>query len=474
MNTYGMITEKVLVVTAVFTMTALTAFCVQAETPPQNNTRYSYSDADSLHKQRRNSPLVSAPQASSVNIAMQRLMQHNPELKFEAKNLSQAEKTLRANYSEWLPKISLSATSGRKKASTDLADNIYNYNDVSVDVKQNVFNGFATQNRWDSANLKFQRDTMRYQRKLNDKTIELIQIYIEYQRLQANYNAVRDGKAVIAELLDNVRKRGSSGYDARVEVHRLESRFLAIENQLFTQYQSLRQVEHAFFELTRSKFAAVLAPLMAYQDYTVDNIPQLALAGLFDIADKHPLRQEAEILSQIRFHDKKEVQAGYYPRVDLVYRHSMSHNTNGNVDVAGNNQDEDIILLQLSWSLFDGMATTNRTAAAIAAYEGAKYALQDVQYRIERKVEDAYARAVITSNSLKSALLSVEAAELTRKRYRALVNAGRRTLIELANVAEEEMRAKVEYNNQQYAALLLSYQLPYEMGIFIYNDFITQ
>ena len=406
----------------------------------------------------------------NLPLALASLFDKNPELEFEQQKLLQSCANLEVSRSEWFPTLNLKGTTGNKQTSTALASGNNNYDDSSLEFRANVFNGFETSNRWSSAKTKLARDQLRFSRKVQDKMYQLVSTYIEVQRSHKDYQAILLARDRLGDSLSKVRSQQIEGRLAVLAVTRLESRFLLIENQLFEQFKQNKAAQNSFYEITGQIPAPELEEIAPYPGFNAASLSEQTLKSLLELAKNHPLSMEAGLLKKIRLHEREAVNAGYYPKVDLIYSYGVNNNTNGSVNIPGSSQTDSVVLLQASLNLFNGFATQQRFKAATYAEEGANYALHDVNNRITRKVTDAWQDLHLSTQNLSSAKRNEKAGQQTYLLYKELILNGRSTRAELANVIEEWMRASIQLNKLEYDTLLASYRLAYEVGKLAYAN----
>ena len=416
--------------------------------------------------------LENVPWVSDLKEALKATFEDNPELAFERSRLEQSRQQLGMAQSEWMPRLFLTHNrNGWKEVHTNSDTTTrqhytYRYNDYALELRQNLFSGFATQARVNRAQLQLQADELRLTQKVQAKALEVVSAYAELRRVRLNFAHVRDARNQTAALLSKVRAKGTAGLVAPVEVQRVESRFLAIENQLFDQYRLVQVAETSFFELVRRRPQGQLNAMVPYLGYGISDLKALSLGDLEQQARQHPLRLQAELISQMREEDRREAWSAYFPQLEAVLRRGQGHNVNGYTDVPGNDQRDSSAHLEMRWTLFDGLGTQKRVDAAGYAKEAAYHAVQDVSARVDKRVQDAWNELNLAAARLETARAGSHAAAMTANNYEELVLSGRRTLVEGVNVIEELMRARVELNNQEHFAVLAGYKLAVEVGDF--------
>lgn len=419
-------------------------------------------------------PVVGAssahPLLGDAVAAVQAVQSHNAELAFERARLEQSRASLGVAYSEWWPQLLLTSMQGRKDVNTDslVSDRKnydYKYHDNGLELRWNLFSGGATYHRTQKAQIQFRSDELRVAQKLQQAAYEAVASYLEVQRARDNYQNLLQARQSIGALLAKVRSRGTAGLVAPVEVMRIESRYLAIENQLHDQYRAVVAAENAFTEVTRHRLASNLLPVGFYPGMDLAQVKNLSVEQFLEAARQHPMRLQAELMAQMREHDRGEARSVFMPQLDMTVRKSYSNNTNGYYDVRGSQQNDTAAYLNMRWTLFDGLGNWRRYEAVGFAAKAAEHAVDDVASRLEQKVGDAWAQLSMASSRLASAQQGQASAQTTASQYEELVLSGRRSLVEGVNVLEELMRANMELTNQRTIAVAASYRLAYESGL---------
>lgn len=419
-------------------------------------------------------PVVGAssahPLLGDALAAVQAVQSHNAELAFQRARLEQSRASLGVAYSEWWPQLLLTSVQGRKDVNTDslVSDRQnynYSYHDNGLELRWNLFSGGAIYHRTQKAQIQFRSDELRLAQKLQQTAYEAVVSYLEVQRGRDNYQNLLQARQSIGALLAKVRSRGTAGLVAPVEVMRIESRYLSIENQMHDQYRAVVAAENAFTEVTRHRLGPNLLPVGFYPGMDLAQVKNLSVEQFLNAARQHPMRLQAELMAQMREHDRGEARSAFMPQLDMTVRKSYSNNTNGYYDVRGSRQNDTAAYLNMRWTLFDGLGNLRRYEAVGFATKAAEHAVEDVASRLEQKVGDAWAQLSMASARLVSAQQGQASAQTTAGQYEELVLSGRRSLVEGVNVLEELMRANMELTNQRATAVAASYRLAYESGV---------
>ncbi len=152
---------------------------------------------------------------------------------------------------------------------------------------------------------------------------------------------------------------------------------------------------------------------------------------------------------------QKQARGSYHPRFDLEIGATRNEDTDG---IVGENNDETAVI-RMSYNLFRGGADKARVNEA----EAREFAARETVRSIRRAVEED---VTLIWNELQDILQRLEYLEAHVKSteevlvvYNEQLSLGKRTLLDLLDIQNELLRARVAYISGQYSAKLARYRV---------------
>lgn len=370
---------------------------------------------------------------------------------------------MRQAYANYLPSVDVAGSIGYAQVDSPLAKDAgggkftKDTDSTSVQLKQKLFDGFATPSAVRVARLNLEVAEFTATGTRQNVLFEGINAYIEVLRQEQLTGLARDSERTIMRQLHLEDERVQRGAGIAVDVLQAKSRLqlakerrIAFEGGLKDAIARYRQVfGHPPETATMARPAVPLA--------LVPDTPGEAIA----IAEsENPAIDAALATAEAASERRRLARADYYPSVAVITAASRERNP----DIVQGTRTDLSVVLQATWNLFNGFAT--QAGVAQAAYE--YRASQDNQEVARRKVIET---TQLAWNELETARQRVEllenavtiAEEVFDARHK-LREAGRETVINVLDAENELYDARINLTIAKGDQLIAAFRVVQGMG----------
>lgn len=401
--------------------------------------------------------------AEPMGDAVQGLVDDHPQIRAAKQALIAAQQNLRRENAPLLPQVSVTAGAGYEHIDSlatrqaGLENEQLFATNASVEVRQNLFNGFSTYAGRGSAKALIQA---------SDNTLSAVSQNVVLEGVTAYLNVLRNRELVrlnngnvnaIAEQLELEDERVERGSGITVDVLLAKSRLqIAKEQSLaFQQAQkdSFATYEQVFGTLPTPDDMVAVAP-------TPDMLPETKEAGIKALQFGNPIIRIAHAQADSAKHERRRALSTYYPSVDVVGTANIENNLGGVEDV----RHDYSIKLELTWQLFDGLLTPANAAEAGARYQEAVQNGRDVTRKTVElmeiswhEMEVARQRADLLRNAMNIA------GEVFENRVE-LRDAGKETAINVLDAENELYSACINFVNAFYDSQVAAFRVLNTLG----------
>ena len=209
------------------------------------------------------------------------------------------------------------------------------------------------------------------------------------------------------------------------------------------------------FELKRDKKS--ILELSKNETLKFVNLDSLIKMGL---KNREELKKYNSLIKSNK-EDIKNVQAQYYPRIDL----SASYTDQNSNDIASLDTEQSTIILGLKWNLFTGDSTRAQKQIAITKLKNTNKQFEQEKLEITQEITTAHLNLRQSYESIDISLLNLELAtknlDLATQRYQAGLN----DLLELNDAKLEYTQSKTNLVNTYYSYLTNFARLEYALGV---------
>ena len=178
-----------------------------------------------------------APSPTTVKDAVERAILQNPEVKYRFHNFQASRQELKSAEGAWLPRVDLEAgTSANQIKTPSLASTqSYNANRGSLQLRQTLFDGFATLN--DVRRLSHAQQTSCYelQSASNQIGLETARAYLDVIRYRDLVEMASDNLQTHREVYERLNQKVQAGVGRRVDLEQAAGRLALAESNWITE-----------------------------------------------------------------------------------------------------------------------------------------------------------------------------------------------------------------------------------------------
>ena len=380
---------------------------------------------------------------ANLATAVERAIVQNPDVKLRFHNLMAASHETRSAFGGWLPRIDVEAAGGsyETRSPTIPIAFPYNGNRASIQLRQMLFDGFAT--RQENRRLTYSELASFYELDAvsNQTALETTRAYIDVLRFRDFVNLASDNYNNHLEVHDKIAEKVKAGVGRRVDLEQASGRLALAESNWLTEVSNLHDVSARYQRLVGDVPAENLAPLDALDEFLPLGTDFLAQA----------VRNSPEFLGAVATirslrADANGRQSPNYPTLELRLRKSMETNQSGEV---GDYRDSAVELV-LNYNLYRGGSDSARIKQAAAKLEGA-FDLRDKACRDGWQTgQIAFNDSIRIANQLK--LLSQHELSTSKAQtaYQQQFEIGQRSLLDLLDTQNELYQARRSLTGADY------------------------
>ena len=249
--------------------------------------------------------------------------------------------------------------------------------------------------------------------------------------------------------LNKISERFENGVGTKVDVVQTQGRRAQAKSAALLTQKDAKNGRAEFFRVVGENPVALQDP------QAISGLPHTLDAALEIASRINPGLKAAAAELEAAIAARKQARGSFHPKFDLELGATRNEDTDGSV---GANDDETAVV-RMTFNVFRGGAdrarsneTQAREFAARETLRSSKLALEEDVRLIWNELEDILVRLEYLEAHVKST-------EEVLKVYNEQLTLGKRTLLDLLDVQNELLRAKIAYISGQYLALLARYRV---------------
>ncbi|MCX6061173.1 MAG: TolC family outer membrane protein [Campylobacterales bacterium] len=412
---------------------------------------------------------ISAVNALSLQEGMDEVLNTNPIVQERLHNYRVTLEDLRTTEAQYLPTLDYTGTIAREKTnspSTSFKTISLNSYEHSLQLTQNLFNGFGTTYESDYNKARILAAAYNYVENANDVAFNFTTAYINALKsrdimfvAQSNVQYNDDIAIKVQKLFNAGLTTRSEGEKADTSLSLAKSNFVVAQNNL----------DDALFNLERI-YGKKVAP---------EELQGLSFSG--ELPDSiEEMREYAQLHNpSILVNDynikaaqaqKSLAQKGYYPTIDAFARKSLGNNIGG---LTGDD-DRFKIGLNLSYNLYRGGADESQIHKSLSKINQESEMKRDSI----RKLDEQGSLSWSAKKNLADQIVHLKRYEISSKRtlelYQKEYDLGRRTLLDLLTAQSDHVSAQTQIIRAENDLMLAHYRILDSMGTMVPSILGTQ
>ncbi|MCW5699485.1 MAG: TolC family outer membrane protein [Rhodospirillales bacterium] len=401
--------------------------------------------------------------AQSLKAELVSLTANHPQIRAQRSALESAREKVDKAYSGYLPKLDVSGNVGPTDIQTDARDQagLGAFNEVQkvarLTLSQNVFDGFETPARVRIARLNASVAEHTLEGTTQEVLIAGISAYVDILRQQRLVELARISENSIKTQAKLEDERVVRGGGITVDVLQAKSRLQIAKERRVAFEGALQDAISRYIQVFNH------APdLKQISDPTPPEhlLPQNLEDAVSTASHENPAVISSQATVEVAAERRRLARADYYPSFEVV----GAANYEKDYDLQLGARRDFSVLLQATWNIFNGFATSSGVKQAAYDYR----ASQDNHEYVSRGVVEATRLAwqQLRTARDREELLSnaVVIAEEVFEARRGLREAGKETVINVLIAEDEVNNARINLTIARYDAITAIYQVLQAMG----------
>ena len=392
--------------------------------------------------------------------ALEATLRTNPDILASQHNVEAAEQLYRQAKGAYYPRVDLVLAGGRESSNNTTTraaggqELDLTREERSIRLSQLLYDGFATSSLVAQQGALVDSAVARLSSSKESIGLRAVQVYLEVMRRDEVVKLAQENLGHHETTLGKIQERFDSGVGTKVDVVQTEGRRAQSRSFVMQSERDVRNGIAEFFRVVGENPVNLVAPSK------VAGLPP-SLASTIEIAFRtNPglLVAEAELEAAIAA--RKQSRSAFHPRFDL----EVGATRNDNVDGAVGANDDETALVRMTYNVFRGGSDRARLNESEAREFAARESVRSIRRAVEEDVTLIWNELEDITARLEYLKAHVDSTEEVLDVYNEQLSLGKRTLLDVLDVQNELLRAKVAYVSGQYTENLARYRVLASFG----------
>ena len=397
---------------------------------------------------------ISQASAQTLNDAVARAMKCHPEIKQNEMQQLATQQAVREAKGSYYPSVDITAGYGREKTESPFTQDLENRN--SITLNRHEFNGTITQSIFAGGGIinevkrnyaNFVALNFRKIATANDIALEVTEAYLNVLLQKRIIKISNANLRKHNDLLGLTKERASAGVSRQAELSQATARVNLARTNLINAEGNLEEARIKFRKLVGmwpEKLTAPKSPTVGLFPTSIDKAVPLAMSY-------HPQIKSASADIKEAQAKKKVAASNFFPKVDAVLSAGRNRNLDG---LEGKNYDN-IAAVRMTYNAFKGGADLANTRKAAFEMQEAIQIRNNTIIDVREALALSYNSWDINKRRTSVLKRYVTNVQKTKSAYFEQYKIGKRSLLDLLNVQNEEYNAEVDYlraiNDEKFA-----------------------
>ena len=412
---------------------------------------------------------ISALNAFSLQDGTKEVITTHPVVLERLHNYRATLEDLRTTESQYLPTLDYTGTLGRERTkapATNNASRTFTTYEQSLQLTQNIFNGFGTTYEADYNKARIVSASYHYVENVNDLAFSFVTAYVNAVKARDILIISEANVKYNEDITIKVQKLFDAGLTTRSEVEKADTSLsLAKSNLVVAQNNS----DDALFNLER-----VYGKHVAIEDLQSVSFSGELPDSLESMREYARLHNPSILVSHYNIKaasaQKKTAYKGYYPSIDAFARQSWANDIGGQ----DGKDDRSKLGLTLSYNLYRGGADQSLIQKSLSKINQESESQRDTLRKLDEQGSLSWAARKNITNQLEHLKKYEASSKKTIELYQREYDLGRRTLLDLLTAQSDHISAQTQIVRAENDLLLAHFRIQDAMGNMVSTILGTQ
>jgi len=402
------------------------------------------------------SSFVTIVSAQTLQEAIQRTINENPEIQSEKSERLAVEHEISQAKAGYFPKVDLNAGIGWEQSTNPTTRSrgdgtvSYGREEASIQLRQMIFDGFATSSEVKRHEARTNARAFSVFGKSEIIALNAVESYINVLRRKELLGLAKENLSIHQRTNDQIKLRSERGLGKRADYYQSSGRLSLAEKNALSEIGNLQDAETAFLKVVGT------LPMNLNRVENIDRVlPESLEESIEQAITNHPILKSANADIDSAFAQHETAKSPHMPRLDVEA--GASHNVD--IDgIKGKNEDA-YAMLRLRYNLFNGGKDVARRKETRELINQAK----EIRDQTYRQVVESMRLSWVARKTLQAQMEFFKAHKLSSIKsnaaYQKQFNIGQRTLLDVLDSANEMFLAKSAFTNAKFDDLHAQYRI---------------
>lgn len=398
--------------------------------------------------------------AISLEQTVREVTETNPEILEKVRYYRAIKEDLKRSHSGYRPTVDLTGTFGYEQTdspSTGFENRDLTAKGVSLQLKQNLFNGFGTQNEIKQQEARVMSAAYGALERSNAISLEAVEAYLSLMKHRDLLALELENVQTHQEIFVQIKERTEGGFSRLSDLLQTEGRLMLAQGNYVAQQNNFQDAISNFHKVL-GRFENSDSLVKPALDV---NVPETSEEAIAFAMEHHPAIKVANYNVTARDSAYAVAEKEFFPTVDLTLKQDWKNDANGQ---EGDNEQFSA-LINLNYNLYNGNADEAQRQKRLSEIHQENEFRNKVRRQVIEKTRLAWMAYTMLDKQHEFFTKHTELSEKTLDAYVEEFKHGKRDLLNILDGKIEYNTARQSQITAEYDRLLSQYRLLEGMGM---------
>ena len=387
-------------------------------------------------------------------------LQADPEVLAEISRYEAKKTSVSLAKSGYYPKLNLDAEIGYEESDRDnlhsqQRNTDYTRKEVSVRLRQPIFEGFATSS--DVSRSYAEKEAVKYElgTLTENKSLKIIKAYVNVLKSKEIILLAEVNLKIHEEIYESIKKRYEQGVSDKADLIQIKGRVANATTDLISAKNNALDSEAVYIKLINMK-PRELEKIFLDEIKIPDTLDEI----IREAKKNNPAILTAKKNIDLLKSKKKSTESGYYPH----FYGDFFVNYRDDADGIEGRQDKYQAMIKMEWNIFNGFKDTCQNEIVQKEILSSEQKAQNTKRQLILESTLSWNAYTLLKAQLISMREHVKFSKEAKVLYQQQYNVGRRSLIDVLNSQVEAFNASKSFIAAEHDILVAKYRILNSMG----------
>lgn len=390
-------------------------------------------------------------QGETISEAVDQVIQSNPNIRSQAYNRLATDNEVTQALAGYFPTLDGYIAGGYADYTKPVDDELDPF-EAGIELRQNVFRGFADQGEIERQQARVRSSAYLVQSSSENIALDASRVYINVLRTQELLNIAEENLEIHLRIADQIKLRSESGVGSQADTDQIQGRLALAQSNVVIADTNLSDAESEYLAVVGHLPRDLTQPLPP-NSRMFDSLQDATLSAL----STNPTLKSALADLEARYQQYEVSKAPFYPIIDLELDWRWDEDIS--VSTVTGEREWFQALARARYNFFNGFRDQGRKAETLELVNEAREIKNNTERQVVESMRLSWMAYMNVLDRIEYLRNYVESSRSTATAYAKQFDIGKRTLLDVLDSEAEAIQSRADLIDAESDGLFAQYRI---------------